>query len=253
MIALSLRNDRAQAPRYGGVKDTRGHLSRSPGFCCAMPALLLASGSPRRRELLALLGIAFEVVIPDVQEHTVGSGNAREIALRLARMKAEAVAKIRQRKVIVAADTVVALRGKAMGKPLDAVAAWAMLDTLRSQEHQVISGLAVFDPTSQTIALQAVETQVWMRNYQDQDISGYIARGEPFDKAGGYAIQDQIFHPVERIEGCYTNVMGLPLCHLYLELEEMGFPLLTSPLQACEAYIRQPCLVAAQILKQGNH
>jgi len=218
-----------------------------------MTALLLASGSPRRRELLSLLGAPFEVVIPHVQEDAVGGGHARGTALRLARMKAEAVARMGRGKVIVGADTVVVLGGEVMGKPVDAVAASAMLGALRGREHQVISGLAVLDPASQATTVQAVETRVWMRSYRDEEIADYIARGEPFDKAGGYAIQDRVFHPVNRIEGCYANVMGLPLCHLYLGLEEMAFPLLTSPLRACEAYSGQPCLVAAQILQQDDH
>ena len=218
-----------------------------------MTTLLLASGSPRRRELLTLLGIPFEVAIPHVQEHAASGGDVKEIALQAARMKAEAVAKTEEEKVVVAADTVVVLGRKVLGKPPDAVAAWAMLDALRGEEHQVVSGLAILDPISHVVTLQAVETQVWMRDYRDEDMASYIARGEPFDKAGGYAIQDQEFHPVDRIEGCYTNVMGLPLCHLYLQLEGMGFPSLTPPLQACTGYTGRTCRVAAQILKQDDY
>jgi MAF protein len=218
-----------------------------------MAELLLASGSPRRRDLLCLLGIPFEVVIPHVEEDAGSGEDAKEIALRLAWMKAKAVAKIRRGKVIVAADTVVAPRGKVMGKPPDAVAASAMLYALRGQEHQVVSALAIFDPISQDTTVQAVETQVWMRDYRDEEIADYIARGEPFDKAGGYAIQDQVFHPVDRIEGCYANVMGLPLCHLYLRLQAVGLPSPTSPVRVCEVYSDRPCLIAAQILKQNNH
>ncbi len=218
-----------------------------------MVALLLASRSPRRRELLYLLGIPFEVVSPRVQEHVVSGEDASEVALRLARMKAEAAARIEQGKIIVAADTVVVLRGRVMGKPAGAAAASAMLGALRGSEHQVISSLAVLDPAGQGITVQAVETRVWMRNYRAEEIADYIARGEPFDKAGGYAIQDPIFHPVREIEGCYANVMGLPLCHLYLRFKEMGFPLLTSPLRACETYSGEQCLVAPQILRQDNH
>ncbi len=218
-----------------------------------MIALILASRSPRRRELLSLLGIPFEVDSPHVQEDVVGAEHARDVALRLARMKAEAVARMAQGKIIVAADTIVVLGRRVMGKPADAAAASAMLGALRGREHQVISGLAVLDPASQCITVQAIETQVWMRNYRAEEIADYIARGEPFDKAGGYAIQDRIFHPVTAIDGCYANVMGLPLCHLYLKLKAVGFPLCTSPLRACETYCGEPCLVAAQILRQDNH
>jgi MAF protein len=217
-----------------------------------MTELLLASGSPRRRELLSLLCLPFEIVIPRVQENPGNGGDAKGLALRLARMKAEAVAGTERGKAVVAADTLVVLRGQVMGKPADASTAGAMLNALRGQEHQVISGLAILAPISQIVTVQAIETQVWMRNYQDEEIAHYVARGEPFDKAGGYAIQDQVFHPVDRIVGCYANVMGLPLCHLYVRLEEMGFPLPASPLHACEAHTSQSCLVAAQILRQNN-
>ncbi len=217
-----------------------------------MVSLLLASTSPRRRELLSLLGIPFEVVSPDVQEDAVNDGKAEDIALCLARMKAEAAARTEQEKIIVAADTMVLLRGQVMGKPADAAAASAILAALRGRKHQVISGLAVADPDCQAITIEAVETRVWMRNYADEEIAGYIGRGEPFDKAGGYAIQDQRFLPVARIEGCYANVMGLPLCHLYVILERMNLSPLTSPLQACETFTAQSCLVANRILQRYN-
>lgn len=218
-----------------------------------MVTLLLASRSPRRRELLSLLGIPFKVVTPHVQEDIVSGEDARDAALRLASVKAESVARIEQGKTIVAADTVVVLHAQVMGKPVDRAAASAMLGALRGREHQVISGLAVVDPAKQSLTVRGITTRVRMRNYRDEEVAEYTARGEPFDKAGGYAIQDRIFRPAARFEGCYANVMGLPLCHLYLRLNEMGFPLLTSPLQACEAYIGQPCLAAAQILRQDNH
>ncbi len=217
-----------------------------------MVSLLLASTSPRRRELLSLLGISFEVVSPDVQEDAIIDGDAKDIALRLARMKAEAAGRTEQEKIIVAADTMVLLRGQVMGKPADAAAASAILAALRGRKHQVISGLAVADPHSQDMTLEAVETRVWMRYYRDEETADYIARGEPFDKAGAYAIQDQIFLPVARIEGCYANVMGLPLCHLHVILEGMGLSLPRSPLQACQTYTGRSCLVADRILQRYN-
>ncbi len=217
-----------------------------------MATLVLASTSPRRQELISLLGIPFETVTPHVQEDVVSGQDAREVALRLARMKAEAVGAIEQGKTVVAADTVVVLGSQFMGKPADAAAASAMLRALRGREHEVISGLAVLDPARPTMGVEAVTTRVWMRHYRDEEIADYIRREEPYDKAGGYAIQDRLFHPVEEIEGCYANVMGLPLCHLYLRLKEMAFPLPTSPWRACQLHSGQPCLVAPQILKQNN-
>jgi MAF protein len=216
-----------------------------------MVRLILASGSPRRHELVSLLGIPFDSVTPDVRESAASGENARETAFLLARMKAQAVASTRPGTIIVGADTVVVLHGRVMGKPADAPSASVMLHALRGQEHQVISGLAVLDATGGTATVQTVESRVWMRDYQGDEIADYIARGEPFDKAGGYAIQDRLFHPVARIEGCYANVMGLPLCHLYRALKQMGLTLPASPRPACDIHSGRRCLVAERILDEG--
>ena len=168
----------------------------------------------------------------------------------LARLKAEAAQHEARGKLVVAADTLVVLGGQVMGKPADADTAASMLRDLRGQEHQVISGLAVLDSASNTITLEAVESRVRMRDYQDSEIAEYIARGEPFDKAGGYAIQDRLFHPVDGIEGCYANVMGLPLCHLYRVLRERHVAAATSPQRACDDYTHRRCLAAAEVLNK---
>jgi MAF protein len=199
-----------------------------------------------------LLGIPFEILIPSVHEDVAAGGDPRDTALLLARMKAEAAAVMKQRNIIVAADTLVVQRGKAMGKPADAAAASAMLAALRGQEHRVMTGLAVLVPESQLVTVQTVETHVWMREYRDKEMAEYIARGEPFDKAGGYAIQDRAFRPVDRIAGCYANVVGLPLCHLFIRLQEVGFAMTVSPAKACEIYTRQQCLVAAEVLENDD-
>jgi MAF protein len=209
---------------------------------------ILASGSPRRRELIRLLDVPFEVVKPETIESTDRSFGARRMAMHLATMKAAAVAGRSKERVIVAADTLVLLGDEVMGKPQDAAAARGMLEDLRSGEHQVISGLAVIHPTASAPMVQAIETQVWMRRYDDEEISAYIQRGEPFDKAGAYAIQDLDFDPVERIEGCYANVMGLPLCHLYKMLRHVDLFLPAPPAQSCEDYIGRSCPVAEHIL-----
>lgn len=218
-----------------------------------MTSFVLASGSPRRKELLSLLGVPFKVVSPAVGEMALPQEKPSQQAVRLARMKAEAVASEEPAKIIVAADTLVVLSGQVMGKPADETKAWAMLEALRGREHQVISGIAVVAPSSRAIAVRSIETRVWMRNYSDDEIADYIARGEPFDKAGAYAIQDAVFNPVARIEGCYTNVMGLPLCHLYVTRLEMGFTLPVSPVQDCEMHTGRKCLAASQILEQASH
>jgi len=217
----------------------------------AMTPLLLASGSPRRRELLHLLGLPFRVTIPPGEETTAPSGDARCQASNLARMKALSVAGRNTEDLIVAADTLVVLEGRVLGKPEDVASARHVLQALRGRQHQVITGLAVLPPSTDAPAVQAVETQVWMRRYGDDEIAAYVARGEPFDKAGSYAIQDPLFRPVERIQGCYANVMGLPLCHLFCALKRVGVTVPAAPLEVCEAHTGHRCLVAEAILSRG--
>jgi MAF protein len=218
-----------------------------------MTRLVLASGSPRRRELLRLLGLPFDVAEPPADEGELrGSDVSRQAAL-LAQSKALSVAAHNPADVIVAADTVVVLRGVVMGKPVDAASAREMLEALRGQEHLVISGLTVVHPCSSAPRVRAVKTRVWMRDYGDHEIEAYIARREPFDKAGAYAIQDRHFQPVERIEGCYANVMGLPLCHLFETLSRAHFPALISPVSGCENLTGRTCPVVGTILDSGSH
>lgn len=191
----------------------------------ATPRLLLASASPRRRELLAALGATFEVVAADVDETTEERDPVR-IAEGLALRKARAVAAAlptgslapRRRpeeggeaglRVILAADTIVVDGWEVLGKPADADAARITLERLRGREHEVVTGVAVV--TGDRSAADFVRTAVRMRNYGDDEIAAYVARGEPFDKAGSYAIQDEAFHPVAGTDGCVCSVVGLPL------------------------------------------
>ena len=217
------------------------------------PKLILASGSPRRRELLRLLGLPFEVVRPDVREEGDCSSPPAFQACALAQKKALTVSNGNPTHLVVGADTLVVLDGGVMGKPSDASAARAMLRALRGREHLVITGLCLVQPGRGRPEVEAVQTRVWMRDYTDQDIVDYIARGEPFDKAGAYAIQDTSFSPVEEIEGCYANVMGLPLCHLFVALEPLGLCPSSTPQAACEAHLQRTCGVAHRILKPIDH
>lgn len=220
------------------------------------PKLLLASGSPRRRELLRLLGVPFQVVMPDICEDERPDRDGAVQACTLAGRKALTIARQSPADLVIAADTLVVLAGQALGKPPDAGSAIAMLRALRGREHSVISGLAVVCPGSAVPDVQAVETAVWMRDYGDEEIAHYVARGQPFDKAGAYAIQDYHFHPVQRIEGCYANVMGLPLCHLFVMLTRQGMappPSLTGPRRACEQHLGRACGVAGPIIAAIDH
>ena len=173
--------------------------------------LTLASGSPRRRQLLACLGLPFRVVIPAVDEDASSAADLtpEQMAEALARAKALSVAR-RDDSLVLAADTLVVVDGRALGKPRDAAEATDMLRLLRDREHRVITGLSVLDHPNLALA-DRVTTRVRMRPYGDHEIAAYIARREPFDKAGAYAIQDQAFHPVALFDGCYCNVVGLPL------------------------------------------
>lgn len=214
---------------------------------------MLASGSPRRRELLQLLGLPFRVVVPHTAESAVQCSDAATQASVLAEMKALSVAGPGQEEIIVAADTLVVLRDQVIGKPEDPASARDTLAALRGGEHKVVTGLAVILPGNAKPILQAVETGVWMRQYGDEEIASYIGRGEPFDKAGAYGIQDPEFDPVERVEGCYANVMGLPLCHLFTMLRDPASLHSLPPVAACEGYTRRRCSVAGRILEADTH
>jgi len=176
--------------------------------------LILASGSPRRRQLLACLGLPFRVVVPDLDEDASSNADLtpEEMAEALARAKALSVAQREGSGLVLAADTLVVDGDTVLGKPRDAAEAASMLRRLRDREHRVITGVAVVDATRFTASLVGhVTTAVRMRPYSEEEIAAYITRGEPFDKAGAYAIQDQAFHPVASYDGCYCNVVGLPL------------------------------------------
>ena len=175
------------------------------------PSFILASKSPRRRDLLSGLGIPFEVLAPDVHEE-VGGQDARpeRVVRRLAATKARAVAARHPDAVILAADTVVAHRGAILGKPRDAAEARAVLLGLRGRTHRVVTGVAVAR-AGRRLFIDYEVTRVTMRRYGEEEIAASIARGDLFDKAGAYAIQDEALRPVESYAGCYCNVVGLPV------------------------------------------
>lgn len=170
---------------------------------------MLASASPRRRELIAALGVAVAVQPADVSEATVERDPVR-VAEGLALRKARAVAELLAGGgVVIGSDTVVAVDGRILGKPADADEARAMLAALRARDHEVVTGVAVI--ARGRAAADHSRTAVRMRAYAEAEVDAYVATGSPFDKAGGYAIQDEAFHPVERCDGCECGVIGLPL------------------------------------------
>jgi MAF protein len=186
--------------------------------------LILASRSPRRRELLAHLGLPFRVVIPQVEEDVAPTARGRpeELAEALALAKAEAVAREEREGIVIAADTIVVDRDTILGKPADDSEAVATLRRLRGRTHRVITGLAVVHVGSGLRVASHVVTAVHMRQYTDAQIAAYVARREPLDKAGAYAIQDEQFRPVASYDSCYCNVVGLPLKALVILLRRAG-------------------------------
>ena len=186
-------------------------------------ALTLASASPRRRELLQLLGLDYDVAVSGVDE-TPGEGEdtPERLAESLALRKARAVAAERSSGLVLGADTVVTLDGVVYGKPTDAAEAGATLRALRGRTHTVITGVALIDASTGESASGFDATRVTMREYSDAEVAAYIASGNPMDKAGAYAAQDASFHPAASIEGCWTNVIGLPVCRVRAMLRERG-------------------------------
>jgi septum formation protein len=200
------------------------------------PTFILASSSPRRRELIASLGIDFTIVKPDIDESQHAGESPLDYVRRLSREKAAAVAakvsdNVSDAATILAADTVVILAadtmgitadGEILGKPATPEESRAMLLRLRARPHIVCTAITLLRVGNEPIA-DLTQTAVHMRDYSDPEIDAYIASGDPFDKAGGYAIQHAEFHPVERIDGCYNNVVGLPLCAVKRALEQIGW------------------------------
>ncbi len=198
--------------------------------------LVLASSSPRRRDLLSGLGLPFEVIPSGIDEPVDPSGDPVTQATALAAAKAQEVAGRAPGRTIVAADTMVVSEGRILGKPDDNAHAAQMLRELRGREHTVVTGLTV----NQMTASRA--TAVRMRDYSDAEIDAYVATGDPMDKAGSYAIQHPTFRPVASIDGCYCNVVGLPL-GLLASLLNQGALASRQPLPQCQGCPDWPPLV----------
>ena len=190
------------------------------------PTLVLASRSPRRREIMDALGVSYEIVPADIDETSLldQAAGPEDAARRLALSKAEAVAKLRPEAHVLAADTVVCLSSRIFGKPVDEQEATEMLKALRGKPHRVVTGLALLPPRPADPIVAHTNTSVLMRPYTDEEIDAYVATGSPMDKAGAYGIQDTKFHPAAPVNGCYFNVVGLPLCAASEMLRQAGFP-----------------------------
>jgi septum formation protein len=184
--------------------------------------IILASNSPRRRELLDAIGIDFEVMPADVDESMETGETVGDHAMRLASQKAWAISAREPGAVVVGADTIVVVDGAVLGKPEDETDAARMLGLLSGGRHEVLTGIAVITPGSQEAYAQVVRTAVEMRALDSREIEAYVATGEPMDKAGAYAIQGMASAFVMRVEGSYSNVVGLPTAELISLLMTLG-------------------------------
>jgi MAF protein len=201
---------------------------------------ILASSSPRRREIIAQMIGSFELIKPQIDETQGEHETPLDYVRRLSEEKAQAVADMLQEQAtILAADTIVILaadtigieqNGEILGKPVGADDARAMLKRLRNRPHKVCTAFTLRNGTKSHTEI--VSTTVHMRDYSDDEIDAYIATGDPFDKAGSYAIQHRGFHPVREIKGSYSNVVGLPADEVRAALEKMSIPTLNPPEKA---------------------
>lgn len=215
----------------------------------ALSEVILASSSPRRREFLERLGLTFCVVAADIDETPLPDEAPAALAIRLAATKAQAVAQRQlpgeNRRPIIAADTVVAVGNGLLGKPANNAEAWEMLRTLRNRAHHVISAVSVLDAATGRQETRLSDTVVVMRDYSDDEIAAYIASGDPFDKAGGYAIQHEGFHPVQAVHGCVAGVIGLPLAELAGMLSGLGVAVPGELSAICQTQTGFTCCLAA--------
>ncbi len=211
--------------------------------------IILASNSPRRKELFSLFGWPFMVLPADIDEKRNLGENPRNYVSRLACEKAQKVSSGNQG-LIIAADTIVVDRDELLGKPVDEAQARQMLQQLRGRVHQVYTGIALVDTEMQKSFSDVCRTDVLMRDYFDEEIEEYIKTGDPMDKAGAYAIQHPGFKPVEDLSDCYACVMGLPLCNLAVGLRKFGLQISEDLPQRCQELLKYNCPNLSNVLNQ---
>ena len=191
-----------------------------------MKRIILASASPRRKELLEKIGLKFEVEPSNYTEDIRSGLSPDELARAISLEKARVVARKHKNAIVIAADTFIVFRAKIMGKPSTEAEARKMLMTLKGKSHSVITGFTIMDTEENKVLTKSVETIIHIKNLTSEEIDAYVKSKEPLDKAGAYAIQGLGSVIVERIEGDYFNVMGLPLSALAEGLKEFGIHIL---------------------------
>ncbi len=214
--------------------------------------LTLASGSPRRIDLLALTGWSFTPV-RSMTEETAHDGEEPAVTTaRLAREKAREVAQRTRGSLVLAADTLVVDRGKPLGKPASNSEAHDMLVALRGRKHRVVTSVSLVDLATGQEASETCESRVPMRFYEENEIQAYLETSSPMDKAGAYGIQDRGFGPVDlrSMQDCYANVMGLPLCHVVRGMRKLGHEPGVDVPAACQEYTGYDCPVYSEILAE---
>lgn len=201
------------------------------------PHLILASSSPRRKELLTLLGLRFEIISPSINEEVLGQESPANHVRRLALEKAESVASHYPDSLVIGSDTVIELDGQILGKPANLEDAHQMLTGLRGRCHLVHTGLALVKKAKKLRETYVETVKVWIKDFSDTDLQTYLKTQDSLGKAGAYSIQGEGGHLIEKIEGDYPSVVGLPLGKLAQLLEQAGVEL---PVKAEEIYRTKP-------------
>jgi septum formation protein len=191
-----------------------------------MKKIILASNSPRRKDLLKQIGLEFEIDPSNYQEDMTLKMEPRKLAEHLSLGKSEEVAKRHKDAIIISADTIIVIGGEIFGKPKTESRARYMLEKLSGNVHSVITGFTIIDTATNKKITKSVETKVYFRRISGEEIDAYIGTGEPLDKGGSYAIQGIAALFVEKIEGDYFNVVGLPIAVLASELKDFGVKIL---------------------------
>lgn len=212
--------------------------------------ILLASGSPRRRELLGLFGFDFDVTRPQIDETRRDDESPVDYVRRLSLAKAEEAR--RDGVTLLAADTIVVDGADVLGKPRDEADARNILRLLRGRTHKVYTAIVLWDILRGHRIPDLACSPVRMRPYTDEELADYIAGGDPMDKAGAYGIQNPEFHPVEDFTHCFANVMGLPVCHVARGLRKLGVTPPPDIAARCQTHLGYDCPVYGDILNRGE-
>lgn len=185
-------------------------------------ALVLASESTRRIDILRTLGVSFAIMPPGIEEHRRPSESPKDYVLRMAYEKAQKVGSLFPEKWVIGADTVVVHKGRVLGKPKTEDDAFAMLKRLRANWHKVFTGYCILNVSRHIVYQDVAETKVFIKDLTDEEIEKYVSTSEPFDKAGSYAVQGKGGYMVKEIKGSFTNVVGLPICEITDALLSLG-------------------------------